>query len=182
MTGWTTTATAMPVPLFCARVVVQTWRGPGQEHARCHGFRETTVHQLLWPGQQVDTGACASPLLPLSGCYEGNTISRNSSFTGQTISPDRTHHGCINGQLSTSEQSKAIHNDPNAPGIPCNWNGQVKIANHPVGGNVASTFSTNASDGTLHCKTPSSQRPRTSTCCTVVAKGIDGAATPAYAR
>ena len=46
-------------------------------------------------------------------------------------------------------------------GIPCNWNGQVKIANRPVGGNAAATFPTDAN--------------------TVVAKGIDGAATLADA-
>ena len=51
-TGWTT-ATAMPVPLSCARVV-QTLRGPRVGHAKVAGF------QLLWPRQRVDT--CADAL------------------------------------------------------------------------------------------------------------------------
>ena len=75
---------------------------------------------------------------------------------GQTISSDRTHHGCIDCQLSTPEQREAIHNDFDAPGIPSTLNGQVKVTNHPVRGNTAATFPTDAGDRTLHCESPTS--------------------------
>ena len=43
-------------PLSCTRVVVQTWRGPGQEHVRSHGFRETTS-DFCGQDKRVDTSA-----------------------------------------------------------------------------------------------------------------------------
>ena len=173
-------------PLFHS-LAQEWWLWPRAESGECAqetpGFRRPP--STSFSGQDHKTAPAVAPwqlrvgpLLAQTGCGEGHSISGAGSCARQAISAHRTHHGCV----STPEDPQTVNDDLDASHIAWVRNSEIQIADHPVGGHTPSTFPAYACDGALHCKTAARQNRWTGTCSTVVAKVINGAATPADAR
>ena len=83
----------------------------------------------------------------------------------------------VNGQLASSKQRKAV-NDP-FPATVCGWNWQVQISDQHVGSDPSPCLSADATGCAFQREPPAPQHTSPRTCCSVVAKLIDLAATPA---
>ena len=130
----------------------------------------SSAHQLWVPTFLVPPGS-----------LEHHSIRVGCSCVRRTIAMQGTHQRRVSGQLGPTESGQPICDHFQSTTVCGFWERQIEIPDQNVGGHTGTCFAAHSSCSALECKTSPTQCPRSGARCTVVAKRIDWAATPAHA-
>ena len=167
------------------------------------GSSESTAAAQLKMAPHLILHACSARLFEMGGSDLAFALAKRdknlrvSSDQRPPISPARTTRralrptnsgyvrsfqssGCrqrVDCQLRSSKERQPINRDFQSgliPGVRCR---QIELTQHGIGNNPSSSFTADPNTCTLHCEAPPSQHPRSGTCSSMVAKGVERAAT-----
>ena len=116
--------------------------------------------------------------LSSSSSPKNHTVPVGCTVMRGAIAMHRTHQCGVDGQLTTPEQGKPVHNHFQTAAVG-GQHRKVHISHQTVRPNTSSCLPANASSSTFESEPPSAQHSRPCACSTVVAKRIDWTATPA---
>ena len=121
-------------------------------------------------------------LLPSPRAQKCCSIHPGALRIRSAVAPHSGHQCCVNGELRAMEQRQPVRHHFESSLVLHTTRRQVEVTDLDVECDSASGLSTDAGCCTLQGEPPSSQHPWNRTRTPVVAKGVEGTATPASGR
>ena len=146
----------------------------------------TSDRRPQWPRQPNDSDSVVlrrTPdwFSPSSRCGQTEPIHVGSTNVGSAITVQSRHNRGVHRQLCPAMEGQPVRDNVKSATILHVHGLQIQVAHHHVGGHSGAGLMAHPGSSTLERKAPSCQHPCTSTSCTVVAKSVNGTATPAEA-